>query len=654
MSTLSSKPQPYHLQPLKSREIRLLINTSSHAPQTRNATTGCLHDEPLNFVTRRYKLHETPEFDAISYVWGTASASISVQVNGSPLLVTPSVREMLEHLHLYRPHMGRPIWIDAICIDQENVEEKAIQIPLMCHIYARAAQVVIWMGISNPAIHKFMKEFPNILPLKDIWTPKVRTYDQQWRGEDWPPDDDDFWIGLYHLLSHEWFTRLWTYQEVYFATNPIILCGSTWICAKGFVHFVREGVTAVSGYLPYDPAVASKVSKHRDVPAIQSALTACEAISGAYLSPYGYVSVYDIVYFLTTLQHRYCKEHVDRVWAIVGLLEKKVQEKLSTMVDYTEKGRKEFWKTYIWFAAVVTNVGETLTILETPPSIKRDPNLPSWCPDLSGQFVCMDMLSPIWNNRIQSTGYQSTFLFDTDDHEKTIARRSAIMDHPLKSILIIEQEGILKTRGFVVDSIAEIVEEPRLFGLDATFDYISGEDWTMSNPTHAATVDFYTRALSLARRVLDDHLSDAPLKYVMTMMMDCRVAADTTEVCLDAWAAMSTEKFGHLNSLDEDRTDHAWTMVLYLLSVVGHSFFSTEGGRIGIAHPGCKVGDKICAFYGGEPLYILRWQGSEDLPHTELRNEAAKFCGIAFIPYLMEQHQRDDARSRPEEIFTIK
>jgi hypothetical protein len=85
-----------------------------------------------------------------------------------------------------------------------------------------------------------------------------------------------------------------------------------------------------------------------------------------------------------------------------------------------------------------------------------------------------------------------------------------------------------------------------------------------------------------------------------------------------------------------------------MIRLVGHSFFATEGGRFGIANPGCKPGDKVCAFYGGEALYMLRWPGAND------RSGNAEFCGAAFIPPLMEQHQRDEARLGEDEIFHIR
>jgi hypothetical protein len=78
---------------------------------------------------------------------------------------------------------------------------------------------------------------------------------------------------------------------------------------------------------------------------------------------------------------------------------------------------------------------------------------------------------------------------------------------------------------------------------------------------------------------------------------------------------------------------------------MGHSFFATASGRLGISTPGCKIGDKVCCFYGGLQLYILRFS-EQGIPNAE-------FSGTAFVPYLMTQDERDHSRQGDDEIFRI-
>lgn len=92
---------PYHDQALKSQEIRFLAINST-------AVGLCIR-------TTRHNLSGIIEYDAISYVWGTEQAPVTVPCNDGCLQITPGVYEMLERLHLYRPVSTRPLWIDAIC-----------------------------------------------------------------------------------------------------------------------------------------------------------------------------------------------------------------------------------------------------------------------------------------------------------------------------------------------------------------------------------------------------------------------------------------------------------------------------------------------------------------------------------------------------------
>ena len=85
--------------------------------------------DTLRLIVTPHKFQDDLEYDAVSYVWGAAEASINVPCNGKNLAVTPTVWEMLQHLD-----PNRSYWLDSICINQQDSEEKAVQIPLMHRI----------------------------------------------------------------------------------------------------------------------------------------------------------------------------------------------------------------------------------------------------------------------------------------------------------------------------------------------------------------------------------------------------------------------------------------------------------------------------------------------------------------------------------------
>jgi hypothetical protein len=140
----------------------------------------------------------------------------------------------------------------------------------------------------------------------------------------------------------------------------------------------------------------------------------------------------------------------------------------------------------------------------------------------------------------------------------------------------------------------------------------------------------------------------------MCVFVDFRIIKDTEGAYTDAWNSLNVRGPDYFSSLEGIRQNQTWSCILRLTQTAAHSFFATEGGRFGIAHPGCKPGDKVCTFYSGEPLYILRWPTAEDASGIEHSDEYATYCGTAFIPQLMEQHERDAARLGPVEMFKIK
>lgn len=659
----SPTPQsPYRGQPLEPGEIRLLtvdaITSTDNITSTSGATAVESAEVTLRLRTTRHKLEDNPEFDAISYVWGIAPASVSVQCNGARLLVTPTAYEMLEHLRLYKPNPHRPFWIDAICINQDDADEKSHQVQRMSKVYSHATSVVVWMGPSNPWIRTFMEDFPRVLELASNWSPTRRSWDPLWRGEDWPDDHADFWVGMYCLLHHDWFRRLWTYQEVVLAQKAVIMCGSLCIDAIAFFTFVENGYYEINGYMLYDPNWASRVPTKPTQSSL--AFTACSSIIWARShvghNKYG-LKAAAIPGLIYSLRHLRVKELIDKIWAISGLLNEDLQNKLAPMVDYSDQSRKEYWKTYINFTKTVIEAGQSLNLLRMPPSIaKHDLDMPSWCPDVSSRLACLNILHGDWNIPIiKQASWIALLLSDEDDEEKSYERRVAVVDHPLKAISIIEFDKVLCTRGFVLDSISEVVEDPLLLGSEDYMFHAVWDELTMDNPIHAAAMGVLSRALSLACRTSHggENHSILPLHFLMCICCDYRIIKEMERAYTDAWNSLKVGGRDYFNSLEGIRQDQTWSCIVFLQRTTGHSFFATEGGRFGIAHPGCKPGDKVCTFYGGEPLYILRWPTVEDASGVEHSDEYATYCA-AFIPHLMEQHERDAARLGPDEMFKIK
>jgi hypothetical protein len=92
-------------------------------------------------------LEERPSFSALSYVWGSDVKPRTITCGAFAVTVTENCHSALQSL---RKRLGRfTIWVDAICINQDDDGEKAQQILLMERIYSGAEIVYAWLGEGN-------------------------------------------------------------------------------------------------------------------------------------------------------------------------------------------------------------------------------------------------------------------------------------------------------------------------------------------------------------------------------------------------------------------------------------------------------------------------------------------------------------------------
>ncbi|KAK3341031.1 heterokaryon incompatibility protein-domain-containing protein [Neurospora tetraspora] len=93
-------------------------------------------------------------YGALSYTWGDSPDAYEIFINDRKSLVKENLHMAL--LALRQTDEDRLLWIDAICIDQDNDKEKGHQVGQMRQIYENAEQVLIWLGPSNRGIDSLM------------------------------------------------------------------------------------------------------------------------------------------------------------------------------------------------------------------------------------------------------------------------------------------------------------------------------------------------------------------------------------------------------------------------------------------------------------------------------------------------------------------
>jgi hypothetical protein len=622
-STSNAAPaeSPYHGQDLKPGEIRLL-------------TVLWTTSDEFELRTECHELTEDLDFDAISYVWGTAPASVPVKCNNATLYVTPTAFEMLGYLYLFKPGPHYPIWVDAICINQNNADEKAVQVPLMSHIYSRAYKVVVWMGQSTHESDYFLHEMRNLPVDLDSLT------DFNYRLIRHHEEDSVFWEGMASLMSREWFKRLWTFQEIVLARLPVLLCGRAWLYMDHLLDFLHccFSLRALRHLLAH-----TEFQNLDDIDVIR-----------AYRKNARTIQADQVPDLLHRTRLRQVGEPVDRIWALYGLLDEDVQNALAHLIDYSENSRSHYWLTVISVVRVIVQMDGGLRLLRMPDSTEqRPPGLPSWCPDLGGSASRRDLIAGQWNQSTESYGYsyQKTFL-SPEDQRSAQLRWIAVSNHGMRYVSASETSDILHLRGFVVGTIGKVIEDSSLTGAWNRGDV----DISNDNPRHVRAIRWLCAGLDLFHQTFSEASRDNPddiTDFLAALWTDHRINEHAETAFWDALDVLQAGDVDRLLLLEPARRQKARDAMARLNAILGHSLISTVGGRVGLAPPGCMPGDKVCVFYGAEPLHVVRLQAGDDSAMLDSNDSFWESVGIAYIPHLMDQHMNDDARQGPDRIFSL-
>ncbi|RDA83825.1 hypothetical protein CP532_5134 [Ophiocordyceps camponoti-leonardi (nom. inval.)] len=182
-------------------------------------------------------------YEALSYTWGRNDLTHRVMVNGQVLAVTANLYDALQHLRQWE--QDRILWIDAICIDQGNLQERGHQVAHMSRIYAQAETVVIWLGagtFETKVLMSSLRQFEKVPPGSAFqnWSHYDPRWLETWYKSQSSSDRDRVELletqrcGLRQLAEKPWFKRVWILREVAKAKTAIIGCGTGWTGTKSF------------------------------------------------------------------------------------------------------------------------------------------------------------------------------------------------------------------------------------------------------------------------------------------------------------------------------------------------------------------------------------------------------------------------------------
>ncbi|EXL40291.1 hypothetical protein FOCG_17179 [Fusarium oxysporum f. sp. radicis-lycopersici 26381] len=208
-------------------------------------------NDPIKCRLDVFELGEhLPPYEALSYCWGGNDQRREISCNGECFKTTENL--FLAMAHLRNDNADRLLWIDAICINQANLEERKSQVLLMGKIYSEATKVVVWLG-SNPGsdgvnhVFELVEKYPKFQRVKasrrvkifmDMNFPRSNAWDFATDGskEIGSPCEHEVaqppvlslqvMKGITSVMRRVWWTRVWTIQELNLSREAVFMCGN--------------------------------------------------------------------------------------------------------------------------------------------------------------------------------------------------------------------------------------------------------------------------------------------------------------------------------------------------------------------------------------------------------------------------------------------
>jgi hypothetical protein len=486
-----------------------------------------------------------------------------------------SISRNLDLALRYIRHKSTPrlIWIDAICINQMNREEKSSQVALMGLIYSQADSVIAWLGpdeFNSRTALSLMKHWAK--HVEADWdfnqlSSSAESNDRTWGDVHIPipfrPGELD---AVCALLNRSYFQRTWVRQEVVLGSKAYFQCG----------------IEKVS-WLDFRKAIACLVWKKHDsttfqpVPSINVRISAAVSLCQMSLNMFYYSNI------RLLMRDTKCEDPRDRIYAILTLLNAEDQ-KLDIKPDYSQT-----------VEALYTDVArrniierDQLNMLETCELSSRSIDIPSWVPDWSTQVAFHHITLSRWS----ACAWISAQPTVTGD--KTI-RVTGVRVAEIETIIKYEFE----ISDWTYDQLIAILRRVR----------------PTTDPCDALESPELGHLEKYCRCFAGDGFSDD----FVPPRADKPRFGDSMKDLEMIWS--SDAKWNDITGLTDNFATHYATRCASLLH--GRCLFKATGGHFGLAPANTRKGDVVCVLLGCRFPVVLR---PSDIPNAPTIWQVVGIC----------------------------
>lgn len=480
--------------------------------------------------------------------------------------ITKNLDTALRHLrHKDEPRL---IWIDALCIDQTNDEEKSKQVAVMGRIFSLASRVVIWLGREEDSSSAALELLHQLARNVEVdW----RSFTMRPSSQNEDPHLADFRTNLPYksgeldrvsaLLKRPYFERTWIRQEIVLAAQAMVQCGQHTLPWDEF----RSAIACIY-WKGYNYAALSEVSGISFTKALHTVFRICRMGLGGYR--------YSII--RRVLRDAKCSDDRDKIYAVASLLDKDDQ-KLGVKPDYT----RTVEDLYLDLACRIINKGQTLTLLESCELSSKVLNIPSWVPDWSSRMTASNFPFTNWS----ACGWISAQATVIDKNKVSVA-----------GVLVSRVEQV--TEGKIIEYSDDYSQKRQLIReLRPSVQALASWGGSFSK-----SVELHCRAL------VSNTFSDF---YYPERQHNPDFEANRLAL-FQAW--MSDPNGKEFEDAMKNVSPDYWSV--FTDQLIGRSFFSSTDNRIGLAPVGTQPGDVISVLLGCRYPVVLRPSGDWNTGRT--------------------------------------
>ncbi|KAI9157896.1 heterokaryon incompatibility protein-domain-containing protein [Paramyrothecium foliicola] len=519
------------------------------------------HHNAVRCELRVVSMVDSPSYEVVSYLWGPATRGLTVILEGVPMVVTDNLYSALTHIRY--PDKERIIWVDALSINQSDVQEKTQQVRMMGTIYEGSQQCLVWVGevpddddeipsytlqdaqaalnmISLLAASDTEQTLPSCLNTRDGRKGAVRAI----RGM--------------MLFGNKWWQRIWTVQEAVLPKKKTIvwrtlsISWDTCVEAAWGLMYPSEHQRRIIVLL--SPELYSFSINEFITPFLSLHLTQEEALRRPLLTAHRW-------------RYRIATDPRDKVYGLMGLF---MPTQLPSIdCDYSLPTATVFTR---FTLDLLHSEGTLSPLIGLRGEPHATPGLPTWALDLVRPTDLINEGCPFWEH---------------DDRYKHFKADN----HLNLEFDTTHNDSVLSLKGFQVDVICLV------------------DDGIAADEKALLPNEDFIHVTKRRQTILEEVFKDSPGQLVaekpwQTVFCRTMLGDVITEQERVKRRATAEDEDSFLRFLDDGK----WNDVVESLRsmVMNQSFFVTEKGHMGIGPPGIRKGDAVWVLGGGRVPFVLR------------------------------------------------